>query len=160
MGADQKVILSSPASPQRHHVQGRMLVLVFVALLPAASGFLVLSPPRFLHEAVRAVQHEGRDEVPADRVDAQGQTLAMTRRRIDLALPVVFGAASLACLGVGLLGAQRGLLWAFPQACVATVAHMISDGQGAFLGPIVWTLVPFWPLVAIGRWIRGHATDS
>ena len=55
---------------------------------------------------------------------------------------------------LGLLGVSHALGFAVVEACIATLGYIVVDGQGAFMGPIMFALVPFWPLIGLGKLIR------
>jgi hypothetical protein len=101
--------------------------IAIVALLPAAIGLFHL----FVHPLV-----------------------PRSGRAITTTFPLVFGSCIVACLVLGLLDVSYAAVFAFLQACVCTLAYVVSDGVAAFLGPIVFTLLPFWPLIGLGKIIR------
>ncbi len=139
---------------------GRWVVIAFVSILPAVIGMVHLFAYPLIPYAPTI------QPVTARSSEAMANlALAQTRHRIDTTFDVVFIAGVAACLVIGLLGARRALAWAFMQACIAGIASLISDGQGAFMAPVVLTFVAFWPLIKLGnlvflfflRWSMGRA---
>lgn len=145
---------------QPHHGLGssvmRMAAIWLVAILPALLGLVhlfvhPLCPYREPIAAVGPVTHHA-DEPPGFIQESQAYLRA--KHASATVFSLVFIAAGAACVGLGMLGVARPLVWAFLEACFSTMAHLVSDGQGACFGPIAWTFLPFWPLIALGKGIR------
>lgn len=136
----------------------RIGVIAVIALLPAAIGLFHL----FVHPLVpfpaqryAAQSSPQADSAPATApyVSARPVGLARAEHALATLYTLVFWSCTATCLALGLLGVPHAIAFALLQACVTTLAYMISDGQGAFVGPIVWTFL-FWPLIGIGKLIQ------
>lgn len=75
------------------------------------------------------------------------------RYRIEQTFSVVALGCIVASVAIGVLGVQNVLPHAFLQACLLTMGFMLYDGQGAFMGPIMFTIF-FYPIIYLGRGLR------
>ena len=139
---------------------GRAAAIAVVAIPPTIIGWFHMSVhPLIPFRAERSLKSPGTQDsqtppgtVPSAKAERLG--VARARNTIATTLPLVFGSGALACLILGLLGVPHPPTFAFMQACVSTAAHMVSDGHGAILGPIVWPFLPFLPRIGLGKTIR------
>jgi len=146
--------------PLPHHgLRIRMIraaVVLAVALMPAAIGMFHVSVHPLLPypQPTDSVGPATQRFEQSPHVRQETQAYLRAKHRVTTVFVPVFVAAMAACVGLGLLGVARPLGWAFLEACISTMAHLVSDGQGACFGPAIWTLVPFWPLIGLGKGIR------
>lgn len=161
MMTDQSPIVDTAAPKALRLTLARGGVITTVALLPAAIGLFHLFVYRLVpfSGAYQVAQPSGSEDTQAAPVSSpsvrpEPPGVARARHAIATTLPLVFGSCIVACLVLGLLGVSHALAFAFLQGFISTAAFMISQGQGAFLGPIMFTAM-FWILIVVGTMIRG-----
>lgn len=147
---------------EHKHTVRRTLVISVLTLLPAGIGVfhLFVFPLTTLDTAghdLFAVTRSA-DSHPSNQFTAQKhereRTISKARLRLADTFLLVFSACMVVSLLLGLLDVSHSFFIAVLLAITTTWAYILFDGQGAFLGPIAFALLPFWPLIGLGKLIR------
>ena len=138
----------------------RELIIWIVALLPALIGLFHLSVHSLVPfrekqaPALPATQQADTELAGHSAIEPEHPGISRAKHTLATTFPLVAGSCIVTCLILGLLGVGHSLGFAFLQACITTAACLFSDGQGAFVGPVVFTFLSFWPLIGLGKLIR------
>jgi hypothetical protein len=157
----------SPRTKDPPCTPGRLVAIWCVAIAPALIGLFHLHvhplwpPHRILLSTPASPASPGSQTMaPNSTGTPTGAGRAGIVAVMEATSSLVFLSCTVACLILGLLRVRYGLLFAFMQAWIMTFAYLVSDGQGACVGPIAWTLLPFWPAIGLGKMIGKRLTRS
>ena len=136
----------------RSHVSASSAIAILVILaLPLSLGSIWPSLFPIDEDSVAVISEDGT--VKAHPFPTE-KAFAVQHRQAQITFGIVASSCIAASIALGFLYVKWSFLYAVVLASIATYAWLPVDGQGAFMSPIMFALLPFWPLIGLGKLFR------